>query len=718
MQRKHNYQDPFQNIKELTLRGVILGIIITIVFTASNIYLGLKVGLTFASSIPAAVLSMALLKFLSDSNILENNQVQTQASAAGTLSSVVFVIPGLLMMGYWQSFPFWQTTLICMAGGILGVIFTIPLRQVMVVNSKLPYPEGLAAAEVLKAGATGRIADQHGNIIREKDGIDQDIAHKNEHDQNLLDQSAATASKDSNKNAKPRTQQNAIEIVYAGIFAALVSLFSGGLRLISDSSSYWFKAGNAIFQVPMGYSLALLGAGSLIGISSGLAILFGLFLSWGVLVPFFSAITPAHAPLDLAVMGKQIWQEKVRMVGVGTIAIAAIWTLISLFKPMLEGLKLSIATYRNPQQHLDQGRAQRDMSPKHMVIVVAIAALILFCTFYSFVNLSGLDIAWAWAIVTLVTLLTMLIGFLVAAACGYMAGLVGSSSSPISGIGILSVLVFAVVLFVVGHQIGLSSTPQSLQFLTALTLFATTAVLAIAAISNDNLQDLKTGFLVHATPAKQQISLIIGCIVGALVIAPVLSLLYQAYGFSGVLPRPDMDPTQALAAPQALLMTTIAQGIFHHELQWDYILLGVGLGILIIITDAVLRHRSSGLYALPALAVGMGIYLPPSVNMPIFIGAFLFWWIQRQVKKSTHADKEQRLKQVEQRGTLIAAGLIVGESLMGVVIAFIIVSSTSQGGSDAPLAIQLSNWDHMANVLGLAVFLLAMYFFTKRSLKA
>ncbi|TCM68071.1 putative OPT family oligopeptide transporter [Acinetobacter calcoaceticus] len=685
MKSKPIYSDPFQGYRELTLRGIVLGVLITVIFTASNIYLGLKVGLTFASSIPAAVLSMAILKFAKDSNILENNQVQTQASAAGTLSSVVFVIPGLLMMGYWQDFPFWQTAMICMAGGILGVIFTIPLRYVMVVNSSLPYPEGVAAAEILKAGASGRVADEHGNIIR---------------DQNHAAQ-----------------EQNVKEIIYGGVFAAIVAFFSSALRLISDSSQVWFKVGSAIFQLPMGYSMALLGAGSLIGIAAGVAILVGIVIAWGIAVPVFSSMQPMPEGMEMAAYAKQIWSQKVRMIGVGTIGIAAIWTLIVLSKPMLEGVRLSIAAYASRGEIQTQMRASRDLHPKHMLMIVAATALILFCTFYYFVADSGLPTAWAWGIVTLVTLLTMLIGFLVAAACGYMAGVVGSSSSPISGIGILSVLAFAVILLLIGNHQGLASTDSGIHFLIALTLFASSTVLAIACISNDNLQDLKTGYLVHASPAKQQISLIIGCIVGALVIAPVLGLLYQAYGFSGAMPRPDMDMSQVLAAPQALLMTTIAQGIFSHQLVWNYILIGVALGIGLIILDIILRRSSNQLYSLPVLCVGLGIYLPPAVNMPLFIGALLFWLIKRQVKKTNGPDQQQRLANVEQRGTLFAAGLIVGESLMGVILAMIIVFSTTTGGSDAPLAIKLSNWDNIANILGLAVFILAMYLFAKRALR-
>ncbi|MBF7685330.1 oligopeptide transporter, OPT family [Acinetobacter sp. B10A] len=689
MQHSSKYKDPYLGYREFTLRGVILGILITIIFTASNIYLGLKVGLTFASSIPAAVISMAVLRYAKNSNILENNFVQTQASAAGTLSSVVFVIPGLLMMGYWQGFPFWQTTLLCLSGGILGVIFTVPLRRIMVVKSSLPYPEGVAAAEILKAGTIGNVANEHGSLIQHPQG---DESTKSSH---------------------------AKEIVFGGVLAAIVSLLNSGFRVVSDSASFWFKSGSAIFQLPMGFSLALLGAGSLMGISAGCAIFLGIFIAWGVAIPILSSIFPQPEHMQMAAFAKQLWVSKVRFIGVGTIGIAAIWTLIILFKPMVEGVRLSIAAYTSTTQSSIQAeRSDRDLNPKYMLLITILMVIILFSTFYSFVATSGLDVKMAWALVLLMTVITFVIGFLIAAACGYMAGLVGSSSSPISGIGILSVLVFAVILLMVGNFENLTGSTQGVQFLTALTLFGTSAVLAVATISNDNLQDLKTGYLIHATPQRQQIALIIGSITGALVIAPLLQLLYHAYGFSGAMPRANMDPSQALAAPQAVLMTTISQGIFSHQLQWNYIFIGVMIGVLCILLDFILKKISHNKMGLPVLAIGMGIYLPPSVNMPLFIGAVMFWLIKKYVKKQTSLnDQENKMKQLEQRGTLFAAGLIVGESLMGVILAILIVISTGTGGSDSPIAIPLKDWDHIADYLGLALFILTIFIFVQRCLK-
>lgn len=661
-----------EEYRELTLRGMILGALITVIFTASNVYLGLKVGLTFASSIPAAVISMAVLKFFKGSNILENNMVQTQASAAGTLSTIIFVLPGLLMAGYWSGFPFWQTTLLCIAGGILGVIFTIPLRYAMVVKSDLPYPEGVAAAEILKVGG-----HEEGDNRQGGSGIK--------------------------------------ELAAGGALAGLMSFCAGGLRVIADSASYWFKSGTAIFQLPMGFSLALLGAGYLVGLTGGIAILLGISIAWGIAVPYFSSHIPQPSDIEMAAFAMKLWKEKVRFIGAGTIGIAAVWTLLMLLKPMVEGMKMSFKSFGGGAPATE--RAEQDLSPKAMIFWVLSMMFVLGVSFYHFIGDSHITGGMAWLLVVVCTLLASVIGFLVAAACGYMAGLVGSSSSPISGVGIVSVVVISLVLLLVGESGGLLADEANRKFLLALTLFCGSAVICVASISNDNLQDLKTGYLLKATPWRQQVALIIGCIVGALVISPVLELLYEAYGFTGAMPREGMDAAQALAAPQATLMTTIASGIFAHNLEWVYIFTGIVIGAVLIVVDLVLKKSSGGKLALPVLAVGMGIYLPPSVNMPIVAGAVLAAVLKHIIGKKAE-NREGRLKNAERIGTLFSAGLIVGESLIGVIMAFIIAFSVTNGGSDAPLALNLQNWDAAASWLGLAFFVTGMFFFAQRVLKA
>ena len=659
-------------LRELTFRGIILGALITIIFTASNVYLGLKVGLTFSSAIPAAVISMAILRLFPDSTILENNMVQTQASAAGTLSSIIFVIPGLLMMGYWHHFPFLLTFAVCLAGGMLGVLFSIPLRHVMVVKSNLPYPEGVAAAEILKAGSK-------------------------------------TEGNDANDGLK--------DILFGGIIASLVSLFTNGFKLLSGSSAYWFSAGKAIFQIPLGFSLALLSAGYLIGIISGIAILIGTIIAWVFGIPILTAINGYDTSLPLSQVAMQFWDTDIRFIGAGTIAISAVWTLFSLIKPVIEGLKISFKTLRSDVSIQDVPTAERDLSPKWIFSIMAAMLVILVATFYSFIDDSGLSTGVAWSLVACAVLFSFIMGFLVAAACGYMAGLVGSSASPMSGIAIVAVIVVSLILLGLGEVNGMLSTIEGSNFATALALFTTSTVLAIACISNDNLQDLKTGHLVNATPWKQQVALLIGCLVGALVIAPILETLYHAYGFTGAVPRSDMDLSQVLAAPQASLMTTIARGIFSHQLDWTMIFIGLVLGAIIIITDLILaKHHAK--FRLPALAVGLGIYLPPSVTTPIFAGTLLSWIIKRYTyvnAKKNNLDPKAQFKKVDRKAALIASGLIVGESLIGVILAVVIVVSITNGGSDAPLAI-FNNLGNIPQYLGLFVFILICWLFIRRAL--
>lgn len=657
-----------QNLPELTLRGLILGSILTIIFTASNVYLGLKVGLTFSSSIPAVVISMAVLSLFKTSNILENNMVQTQASAAGTLSSVIFVIPGLFMCGYWSEFPLWQTFMICLCGGGLGVLFTIPLRRTMVVESKLAYPEGRAAAEILK------------------------VANKDQ----------------SSKKGK----QGIKEIALGSFIAAIFSLLNNGFKLAASESNFAFIWNKMAFGFSMGYSLALLGAGYLVGLAGAIALFVGMFLAWGIFTPYLSnfEFDSAKNAVDLA---SSVWSSKVRLIGTGAIAIAALWTLIELLKPVIEGIKEIVKNVKITNQEKNE-RTNIDLSLKSIFILFVLMVVGLFITFYSFVEDANLSIYYQMLFSFVGTLVSVLIGFFVAAACGYMAGLVGSSSSPISGIGLIGVIISSIVFLVLGVE--LFQDPMLSKFAVALAIFTTSVILATAAISNDNLQDLKTGHLVGATPWKQQVALLVGCVFGALAIVPVLNLLYQAYGFVGAMPREGMDASSALAAPQANLMSTIAQGIFHHNIEWGYMAFGVFVGILMIIIDKILRRTQK--MSLPPLAVGIGIYLPPAVNIPLVIGGILKYIVMQHLTKkyAKNSHKEEKLASCEQRGTLFASGLIVGESIFGVIIAGITVFSVSMGGSENPLALNLANF-HDSELFALIFFVGVVLYFIKRIVK-
>ncbi|MCP8465351.1 oligopeptide transporter, OPT family [Pseudomonas sp. ZM23] len=666
------------NLAELTLRGLVLGALITVVFTASNVYLGLKVGLTFASSIPAAVISMAVLRYFSGSNILENNMVQTQASAAGTLSSIIFILPGLLMIGYWSGFPFWQTAAICSIGGILGVLYTIPLRRVMVVQSNLPYPEGVAAAEILRVGS--------------QDEDEQQAEGR----------------------AKKDTAPGLRDILSGGLVAAAFSLLSSGFKLLSEGFSYWLTAGQAAFRLSTGFSLALVGAGYLMGITAGIAILIGVVIAWGVAVPLLSVNSVLAAGQSMPELATRLWTSQVRFLGAGTIGIAALWTLATLFKPMVQGVWASLSAVRGRGEVSDL-RTERDMSAKWIAAIAAFLLVALFVVFAYFLGEAAPDLHGFgfWGLVAVCVIFAFFFGFLIAAACGYMAGLVGSSSSPISGIGIIAVILVSLLILGVGSLETGFLDREGGKLAIALALFTTSVVIAIAAISNDNLQDLKTGYLVGATPWRQQVALIVGCLVGALVIPPVLELLYNAYGFTGALPRESMDPQAALAAPQATLMKAIASGIFHNELNWNMILIGVALGIALILVDILLRR--TGKASLPVLAVGLGIYLPPTIGMTLVVGAVLAWLLETALKKRAQAagvSEDKYADEPRRRGVLLASGLIVGESLMGIFLAGVIGTT----GKDAPLALVGAGFEETAQWLGLLVFVAICVLFYRKVL--
>lgn len=612
--------------KELTIRGLILGALITTIFTAANVYLGLKVGLTFASSIPAAVISMAILSMVKDSSILENNIVQTVASAAGTLSAIIFVLPGLVIVGWWTGFPFWQSFLICVSGGVLGVLFTIPLRRALVTNSDLPYPEGVAAAEVLKVGSgtRGETKDDTGEA------------------------------------------REGLTAVILGSLASAGLAVLTATRIAAASVTGFFRLGTtASSGYDVAFSLALVGAGHLVGLSVGMAMLTGLIISWAIAVPILTSMQPAVPDASLAAHTLGIWRTQVRFIGAGAIGIAAIYTLGRLAKPVVGGLVNTLASSRTNEREDDR---DRDI-PGSWIIILTIACLLI-AGYLAFTFARSTVLAESAITLTLIAIPFVLIGgFLIAGICGYMAGLIGASNSPISGVGILSVVVCASLLI-----LAVAPTSATQPALVAFALFITAIVFACATISNDNLQDLKTGQLVGASPMRQQIALIVGVAAGASVIPFVLNLLAKAYGFAGA-PNVGAVAENPLPAPQATLISALAKGVIGGNLEWKMIGIGALVGVGLILVDAVLGAAKK--LRIPPLAVGIGIYLPMSATFAVVVGAVLSEWYTRRALRTPNPDRSERL------GVLVASGLIVGESLWGVVNAGLIVGLVN----DAPIAL-------------------------------
>jgi len=626
---------PARPLAELTVRGIILGALITVLFTAANVYLGLKVGLTFATSIPAAVISMAVLRFFKDANILENNIVQTIASAAGTLAAIIFVLPGLILVGWWTGFPYWTTVAVCAVGGILGVMFSVPLRRALVTGSDLPYPEGVAAAEVLKVGAA-------------EDGDEE--------------------------NAK------GLRVIILGSLASAGFALLAAAKLVAGEAAKNFRIGGSATGASTSFSMALIGVGHLVGLSVGAAMFLGMMIAWAGLMPYLTSGVPGE--LDTVV--STVFRSEVRFIGAGTIGVAAIWTLLKILGPIFNGIRSAMAAAQARQAGSILELTERDL-PIGVVGLSILATLPPIAWLLWSFSAGGPVHDHGLAVIVGTILYILVIGVVIAAVCGYMAGLIGASNSPVSGVGILAVLGASLLLVAIyGHSDDMARTNA----LIAYALFTTAIVFSVATISNDNLQDLKTGQLVGATPWKQQFALVLGVIFGSLVIPLVLDLLNTAFTFQGAPNAKD----SALAAPQAALISSLAKGVLGGDLDWRLIGVGAGIGVLVIALDEALGR--AGKMRLPPLGVGMGIYLPMALTLLIPIGALIGHFYEKWAKRTNNPEFAERM------GVLAATGLIVGESLFGVAFAGIVGFT----GKDAPLAVVGPHFETVALIAAPLVF--------------
>lgn len=641
--------------RELTLRSVLLGAALTVIFTAANVYLGLKIGLTFATSIPAAVISMAVLRSFKGATIQENNIVQTIASAAGTLSAIIFVLPGLIMIGWWVDFPYWQSVAVIAVGGILGVMYSVPLRRALVTGSDLPYPEGVAAAEVLKVGA----------------GVGGEEENR-----------------------------KGLAAIVAGTGVSVGYTVLAKMGLVAEEAAKAFRFGAGGTAASTSFSLALIGVGHLVGLAVGVAMFAGLLISWVVLVPHFTAGAPPSGT-ELAAFVSGVFRQKVRFIGAGTIGVAAVYTLLRVIGPIAKGIAgaLAASRARASGQGASLALSEQDLPIGLVAAVIAASMIPIGLLLAGFAAGGPIEAHFTTVLIATVAYV-LVIGIVIASVCGYMAGLIGASNSPVSGTGILSALGISLVLAVI---FGRGIDPVATRALVAFALFVTAIVFGVATISNDNLQDLKTGELIGATPWRQQIALVLGVVFGALVIPPVLSLLNHTFGFQGAA---GAGP-EALAAPQAALISAIAQGVLGGSLDWGLISLGAGIGVVAIIIDEVLRKTGKG--SLPPLALGMGIYLPMGLTLLIPVGALIGHFYDGWARRAKDPALAERL------GVLAATGLIAGESLFGVVFAGI------AGASGSPTPLEVIEGYPYAIPLGMLVFAGAigwLYTATKRAAQA
>ncbi len=629
-------------MRELTLRSVVIGGLLTFLFTAANVYFGLRVGLTFSTAIPAAVISMAILRSLGGSTMVENNIVQTIGSAAGAVATMVFVLPGFVIVGWWSEIPYWETMLVCATGGVLGVMLSVPMRRALVVDSDLPYPEGVAGAEILRVG----MADAEG---------------------------------------KRENQAGMATIVLGALAGAGFGLLTT-LRLAAGEVARVFKLGSGVGTLGGSLSLGLIAIGHLIGLATGIAMLTGLVIGKLLLLPYLSSGMEGTAE---EIAGK-ILSEQVRFIGAGAMAVAALWSLLRIAGSIMRGLAGIAATARARKAGEAVTLTEQDL-PANWVLGVSAAMFgPILWLIWQFVQGGPL----AGSILTVFALslvFIIVVGIFTAVVTGYMAGLVGTSNSPVSGVGILSILIASVL---IAALFGGSVTPESKAPLIAFALFLVSFVFGIAIVANDNLQDLKTGQLVGSTPWKQQAALIIGVIAGSLVLPPVLQLLYTSFGFAGA---PGAGPN-ALAAPQASLFAAIAQGVLGGSMRWDLIVMGAVIGALVIAFDEVMGVM--GKRRLPPLAVAMGIYLPVTLVLPTVIGTVIGHVWNKMAQRSSRPEFAERL------GVLLATGLVVGDSLWGLLFA----GAVGTVGDPAKLAIVGDSFAPTAEWLGLAAMAALLWF--------
>ena len=627
-----------QSLPEITIKAVILGVVLSVVLAAANAYLGLFAGMTVSASIPAAVVSMGVLRLFRRSNILENNIVQTAASAGESLAAgVIFTLPALVILNFWDEFSFLWVTLIAGFGGLLGVLFTIPLRRALIVEGKLKFPEGIATAEVLKSGQR-----EDGSGIK--------------------------------------------YIVQAAIAGGLFKLGGAGLRIWTEVFEAAKGIGGTIAYFGSNLSPALLSVGYIVGLNIAVLIFLGGFANWLIAIPICAAFDNCPIvdgqPIPALEWAHQIWSAKTRYIGVGGMLVGGLWTVLKLRTSIFSGIKSGLKAYRNVRGETAKiDRTEKDMPMKWIMVLIVGSAVPLFLVYQAFVQ--QVSIALPMAITMLIT------GFLFSAVAGYMAGLVGSSNNPISGVTIATVLVSALLLVLLMGKGAANGPPAA--------IIIGSVVCCAAAIAGDNMQDLKAGYIVKATPWKQQVMQIVGTVSAALVMAPVLTLLLKAYGFAGHASATD----NALIAPQANLISSVAKGVFQGGLPWNYVFVGMAVAVAIIVADVYLERKGSS-FRMPVLAVAIGIYLPLELEVPIFAGGII-----HQIVKAYHQRKgvsKDAVKISNRHGLLFASGLITGEALIGIILAIPIVIS----GKPDVLAVferPLGTWPGMILLVGMAYWL-------------
>ncbi len=641
----------------ISLRVILLSVFLAILLAASSTYLALKIGILPSASIPAAILAMAILRFFKNNSIYETNLIQTAASAGEAVAGgIVYTIPALVIIHYWHHFPYFENVAIALLGGLLGILFSIFLRKVLINAPQLYFPEAKAIAEVLQLA----------------------------------------------KKSAFRTR----EIVLGACLGGLLELAQTGFKVIASAAEKWSVLGQStIVGFGIGFSPALMGVGYLIGFDVGLSLVLGALIAWGLVLPLlslFAALHPFHLTTSL-----DVYRNDIHYIGLGAMLMAGLWTLINLLKPFYESVQLSMQGLRKSLPNKLQLSTEQDVPNVYLFSALPVLAVCIYFLFsYLFPShIFTPSVSYFISLGAVIYVVGM--GFIFAAICGYFSGLVGVTASPGSAILIGGLLLVAIVLrtlfifqthFVVsGHMLNVA----------AMAIIISAVVAGTAAIANDTTQDLKVGHLIGAIPWQQQFMLVIGIIVSAFVIPYVMELLFNVYGLATILPHAGMDPTQTLAAPPAAMMAGLTQGVFDHNLPWSMI----GLGTLIIVVFILFDRL--GFKKLSLLGIAMGIYLPLSSSIPLFLGSLFAFFIKRNFQRqlqeaSADAEEKGRINRRQHYAVLLACGLVAGSALMDVLLA-IPMSITANPNV---LAIMPASWNNVANSLGfLSVLALGFIFY-------
>ncbi len=642
--------DNKQQSGDITLRVIVLGIFLAILLAASSTYLALKVGILPSASIPAAILAMAILRLFHNGNIYEANLIQTAASAGEAVAGgIVFTIPALVIIGYWHYFPYFANCAIALLGGLLGILFSIPLRKILINTPQLYFPEARAISEVLKLSQ-------------------KQTFHIN-------------------------------KMLVGTSLGAGLEFAQTGLKVIAASTEKWIVFGQStIMGFGLGFAPALIGVGYLIGWNVGLSLLLGAFIAWGITLPLLSYFVPVGKTFILA-KSLTVYAGDIHYIGLGAMLAAGLWTLLNLLQPFYLSLRLSVQGLFQTQKILSP--TDQDIPLNYLLAGLALVIVSIYFLFNYLLPIHSLMFALPQLFIIGAVVYVLIIGFVFAALCGYFSGLVGVTASPGSAIVISGLLFMALILRALLFFKGHALLDSQLLDAAAMTIIIGAVVAGAACIANDNIQDLKVGHLIGAAPWQQQVMLILGVLIAALVIPMVMQLLFNVYGLTNVLPHAGMDLQQSLSAPPAAMMAGLTQGVFNHDLPWNMLGIGAAIMLVLILVNTLTKINIS------LLGVGMGIYLPLSSSTPLFFGSLFAYSVKLFLQKKMNNGAASQPDFQQHDAVLLSCGLVAGAALMDVLLAI----PLSITGNTRLFAIFPMGWQALASLLSfLSLLVLAASF--------